>query len=169
MDVTRYKANCCALLLFSVSIVLAAPASARWHEVLGGAWAVDQTGLPKVLAGLQAAADASPDWERKSRIAELELKFQEENARTGHAVRTRPEDVPATPPVDLSTYTVQFQGVLVHRQRMIRIAGVCSGDPGHSNVDREFLVVSGGGRCVFQALFDPSTDRVRLFGFNPQI
>lgn len=69
--------------------------------------------------------------------------------------------------VVLDKYVVQYQGVIEDGKRVVRVAGACHAD-GNSidTLTRGFRNIADGGKCFFDATYDPEGKRFTWFAFH---
>lgn len=67
----------------------------------------------------------------------------------------------------LDSYVIQYQGKLAGSVRSVRLMGACQT---HVKSDREFSeqfhIVFDGGRCYFDATYDPGGKRLTSFAYH---
>lgn len=69
--------------------------------------------------------------------------------------------------VDFSTYTIQYQGLDGDDGRHVHLFGMCDrASVGQRDLAAEFLVVFDGGKCYFDATYDPERGSFTAFKFH---
>ncbi|MFK3736603.1 hypothetical protein [Massilia sp. TN1-12] len=73
----------------------------------------------------------------------------------------------ATVAPKLHTYIVQYQGMLTNGVRVIRVAGACETlGMDETRLSQAFLNVRDGGKCFFDATYDPDQRRFTAFHYH---
>lgn len=69
--------------------------------------------------------------------------------------------------VDLSRYTIQYQGLNGDDGRHVRLSGMCDrASVGQRDLAAQFVVVLDGGKCYFDATYDPERSSFTAFKFH---
>jgi len=164
MAATISKTSWLAILLTICTLAHATDFS-QWHEVRGGAWAVDRSLWPSMQSQLLAAADKRRRSGRSLRPSAPSLASSEPVAVPSEVTLEVPQSR------DVSAYVVQLQGQVVGGRRVVRLAGACQQFAEQftddlENIDTRFIEVFDGGDCFFDAVFDLKSKRLIRFSFH---
>ena len=117
---------------------------------------------PPPAVAAAAAAAAGPDWIEvrggqwpvpAALIADMAGKLQGAGS-------------PSTR-VDFSKYTIQYQGLNGDNGRHVRLFGMCDRAAiGQRDLSASFGVIFGGGKCYFEATYDPARGSFTAFEFH---
>lgn len=62
---------------------------------------------------------------------------------------------------DISTYTVQYQGIVVDGARLVRLSGACSvNGRTPESLRAAWMVILDGGDCYYDATYNPAAKRI---------
>jgi len=141
-DMSIFKCN----LLVTISMVVLACGSSGHAQTLEN---------PSPTWLLKSAINPLPNWYEVRggawRVSEdvVEEMASRIEAEVDSSVRPR-----------LDTYIIQYQGELSGSARSIRLMGACNiGRAGELDFSARFYIVSDGGECFFDAIYDPKGKR----------
>lgn len=109
-----------------------------------------------------AAAQDLPNWYQVSG-GQWEVPIETAMDASAAIKTSAIDDAPKNrrPMRDVSHYTVQYQGFVAGKARMVRLSGACSlwgRKPEQLRAD--WLVVADGGECYYDAIYDPAVKRI---------
>ncbi len=113
-----------------------AASSDRWYQVAGGTWKVSSATSIELMTSLSKAVSSS---------------------KTPEGTRHR----------SINEFVVQYQGVHKKEQQLVQVSGACDTHRKPNGFfETEWLTVSDGGSCYFNAVYDPRRKKVVRFWFN---
>lgn len=93
--------------------------------------------------------------------------WQVPDAMLGEMAAEMRKEAGAKVAAKLHTYIVQYQGTLTNGVRAIRVAGACETlGMDEARLSQAFLIVHDGGKCFFDATYDPEQGRFTEFRYH---
>lgn len=116
----------------------------------------------------------NPGWKPMTPLNPLKRWFevrggawQVPDAMLGEMAAEMRKEAGAVVAAKLHRYIVQYQGTLVNGVRAIRVAGACETlGTDEARLSQAFFIVHDGGKCFFDATYDPEEKRFTAFQFH---
>ncbi|MDN4055486.1 hypothetical protein QPK32_20675 [Massilia sp. YIM B02763] len=125
-------------------------------------------------AGAQEQDGAGPAWKPMMALNPLRRWFEVQggawqvpDAMLGDMAAEMRKEAGAQVAPKLHRYIVQYQGTVAQGVRAIRVSGACTiSGVDEARLSQEFIIVHDGGKCFFDATYDPEGRRFTAFHYH---